>query len=141
MAEGAFRAAAKEAGLLEKMQIDSAGTIGYHAGSPPDPRAQETARKNGVDISGQRARKVEPEDFEKFDYILVMDDDNFNDVCARCPEEYKPRISMFLSHAPHLPIDEMPDPYGGHRNDFDMCFSAAVDAADGLLALIKERHF
>jgi len=141
MAEGAFRAAAAEVGLLEKMHIDSAGTIGYHAGSPPDPRAQETARKNGVDISSQRARKIEPEDFEKFDYILVMDDDNFNDVCARCPEEYKSRISMFLSHAPHLPIDEMPDPYSGHRNDFDMCFSAAVDAADGLLELIKDRHF
>lgn len=141
MAEGAFRAAADAAGLIDKMRIDSAGTIGYHAGSPPDPRAQEAAKKNGIDISSQRSRKVTDDDFETFDYILVMDMDNFHDISARCPEEHKHRISMFLSHAPHLPLDEMPDPYSGHRNDFDMCYSAAVDAAEGLLVKIRDGHF
>ena len=141
MAEGAFRAAADAAGIIDKMHIDSAGTIGYHAGSPPDPRAQEAAKKNGIDISAQRSRKVTDDDFETFDYILVMDMDNYHDISARCPDEYKYRISMFLSHAPHLPLDEMPDPYSGHRNDFDMCYSAAVDAAEGLLAKIRDGHF
>lgn len=141
MAEGAFRDAAEKAGISERVNIDSAGTIGYHAGSPPDPRAQDAARKQGIDISGQRSRKLTASDFETYDYILVMDFDNLNDVTAQCPEDYKSRISMFLSHTPHLPIDEMPDPYGGHRNDFDMCYSAAIDAADGLLAKIKGEHF
>lgn len=141
MAEGAFRSAAEEAGLLDRMHIDSAGTLGFHAGSAPDPRAQEAAQKNGVDISEQQSRKITAEDFETFDYILVMDDHNFADVSAQCPEQYKSRISMFLSHAPHLPIDEMPDPYGGHRNDFDLCYGAAIDAADGLLSKIKADHF
>ena len=141
MAEGAFRDAAKKAGILEKMNIDSAGTLGYHAGSPPDARAQDAARKQGIDISAQRSRKITADDFEAFDYILVMDLDNFSEVTAQCPEEFRQRISMFLSHAPHLPIDEMPDPYGGHRNDFDVCYNAAIDAADGLLEKIKTEHF
>lgn len=141
MAEGAFRAAAEEAGLADRMEIDSAGTLGYHAGSPPDPRAQEASLKNGVDISMQRSRKITSEDYERFDYILVMDNENYDYVSSHCPDHLKSRISMFLSHAPHLPLDEMPDPYGGHRNDFDMCYSAAVDAADGLLDKIKVEHF
>jgi len=141
MAEGAFRHAAEKAGLLDQMHIDSAGTIGYHAGSPPDTRAQEAARKQGIDISSQRSRKISADDFDRFDYILVMDQDNFIDVNAQCPDSLKSRISMFLGHAPHLPINEMPDPYGGHRNDFDMCYSAAIDAADGLLKKIEAEHF
>ncbi len=141
MAEGAFRAAAEKAGLLDQLHIDSAGTLGYHAGSPPDPKAQAAAEANGVDISMQQSRKITDDDFETFDYILVMDKRNFRDVSERCPDAYKSRISMFLSHADHLPIDELPDPYGGHRNDFSMCYDAAIDAADGLLAKIKAEHF
>ena len=141
MAEGAFRAAAEQAGLADKMHIDSAGTLGFHAGSAPDPRAQETALKNGVDTSAQQSRKFSTEDYEKFDYILVMDTHNYEDIITDCPDTYKSRVSMFLGHAAHLPIDEMPDPYGGHRNDFDMCYSAAIDAAEALLDKIKAEHF
>jgi len=141
MAEGAFREAATKAGIEAKLEIDSAGTIGFHAGSSPDQRAQDAALKHGVDISRQRSRKVASEDFEKFEYILVMDDENYREIILRCPENYKSRVQMFLSYAPHLPLDEMPDPYGGHRNDFDMCYSAAVDAAEGLLAKITAEYF
>ena len=141
MAEGAFREAARNAGIEGRLKIDSAGTIGYHAGSPPDQRALAAARKQGVDISRQRSRKVTDDDFETFDYILVMDDENFRDITGRCPERHQARVQMFLRHAPHLPLDEMPDPYGGHRDDFDMCYSAAVDAAKGLLATIIAKHF
>lgn len=141
MAEGAFRAATEEASLSRNITIDSAGTIGYHAGSAPDLRAQKAAKEKGVDISAQRSRKVRLADFAEFDYILAMDDENFMDLMRACPESHKSKISMFLSHAPHLPIDEMPDPYYGHEHDFDTCFAAAVDAANGLLALIKKEHF
>lgn len=141
MAEGAFRAAAQKAGVLDKLTIDSAGTIGYHAGSAPDSRAQATAKKRGVDISGQRSRKVTDEDFEDFDYILAMDHDNMTDLTERCPEEHRHKLSLFLSHAPGMPFHEMPDPYYGHHSQFDDCYAAAMDASDGLLAKIREKHF
>lgn len=141
MAEGAFRSVVKKAGLTENITIDSAGTIGYHAGSPPDPRAIETSKRNGIDIGGQRSRKVQHSDFSEFDYILAMDRDNYRDLIDQCPPEFQSRISMFLGHAPHLSIDEMPDPYYGHTNQFDTCFDAAVDAAEGLLELVRKEHF
>jgi protein-tyrosine phosphatase len=137
MAEGAFRTAAERAGLGHAFAIDSAGTIGYHAGEAPDARAITTAKNRGVDISGQRSRKVKPSDFGDFDYILAMDRDNLSDLLERCPEEYQGRISLFLSHAADLPIDEMPDPYYGHHREFDTCYRAAMDAADGLLVKIR----
>lgn len=141
MAEGAFRASAEKAGLLDRLTIDSAGTIGYHAGSPPDTRAQNTAKANGVDISNQRSRKVTDDDFEKFDYIMVMDRENYHDLLVRCPDIYKGRIELFLEYAPDMPLKEMPDPYIGHASQFDSCYAAAVDAADGLLSAIKSKHF
>lgn len=141
MAEGAFRAAAEKAGLLDQLTIDSAGTLGYHAGSPPDRRAQNTAKANGVDISGQQSRKVTDEDFDKFDYILVMDQENYRELMARCPNRLKDRIELFLNYAPGMPLKEMPDPYTGHASQFDTCYAAAVDAADGLLNAIKAKHF
>lgn len=141
MAEGAFRNVINESTFSQEVTIDSAGTIGYHAGSPPDPRAIETSKRNGVNIAKQRSRKVQDSDFAAFDYILAMDRDNYNDLIGRCPPEYQGRISMFLDHAPNLTIREMPDPYYGHGNEFDTCFSAAIDAAEGLLQLIKKDHF
>ncbi|WP_247119048.1 low molecular weight protein-tyrosine-phosphatase [Kordiimonas marina] len=141
MAEGAFRAAAEKAGLLDKMTIDSAGTTRYHAGEAPDRRAQETAKKRGVDISYQRARQVTQEDFETFDYILAMDRDNYDTLMERSPDAHKHKIGLFLTHAPELPLDEMPDPYYGHRDQFDSCYAAAMDAAEGLLAKIRDTHF
>jgi protein-tyrosine phosphatase len=141
MAEGAFRRAVEEAELAHAFTIDSAGTIGYHAGSAPDDRAIATAKKRGVDITGQRSRKVTDEDFSAFDYILAMDRDNFTDLMDRCPDTFKDRISLFLSHAPDIPLDEMPDPYYGHRDQFDTCYIAAMDASEGLLAKIRLERF
>lgn len=141
MAEGAFRAAVEAAGLGKDIEIDSAGTIGYHEGSPPDRRAQATAKKNGVDISHQRARRVRDADFATFDYILAMDRENWRDLMERCPHDARDRISMFMDHAPEHPYEEMPDPYYGEANQFDLCFEAARQAADGLLATIRTRHF
>lgn len=141
MAEGAFRAAAQAVGLGEKINIDSAGTIGYHAGSPPDHRAVEAAGRHGVDISGQQSRKVLDKDFETYDYIMVMDRENLSDLRDRCPENMQDRIQLFLTFAAGIPLDEMPDPYYGPANQFDTCYAAAMNAAAGLLDHIRERHF
>ncbi len=141
MAEGAFRQAVHEAGLDDQFIIDSAGTIGFHAGSAPDRRAQETTRKRGVDISRQKSRPVVPQDYEEFDYILAMDRDNLEHLIDCCPPEHQHKISLFLTHAPGMPLDEMPDPYYGHSDQFESCYLAAMDAAEGLLAKLKEKHF
>lgn len=141
MAEGAFRKAVDEARLTDSFMIDSAGTIGYHAGSAPDDRAIATAKKRGVDITGQRSRKVTDEDFAVFDYILAMDHDNLSDLLDRCPTELQDRISLFLPHAPDLRIEEMPDPYYGHHDQFDTCYLAAMDASVGLLEKIRSERF
>ena len=141
MAEGAFRAAAEKAGLLDSFTIDSAGTIGYHAGAAPDHRAQAAASTRGVDISGQQSRKVADSDFAAFDYIMVMDRENYDDLMERCPDNLKDRIQLFLSYAPSMPINEMPDPYIGPASQFETCYDAAMDAADGLLETLKSRHF
>lgn len=141
MAEGTFRAAVTKAGLDGLFHIDSAGTIGYHAGSPPDRRAQSTARKYGVDITAQRSRQVRDSDFSEFDYILAMDHDNLTDLLTRCPEANQEKISLFMSFAPDHPYDIMPDPYYGADDQFDLCFEAAVQASEGLLTAIRSRHF
>jgi len=141
MAEGAFRQAVENAGILTQFNIDSAGTIGYHAGSAPDPRAQQTAQKFGANITSQKSRKVADTDFETYDYILAMDNDNYRDLMDRCPEQYQHKIELFLSYAPHLPINEMPDPYYGHESNFETCYAAATDAAAGLLKAITAKYF
>lgn len=141
MAEGAFQAAVKNASLQDHITTDSAGTIGYHAGSPPDPRAQAAAKAKGIDIAMQRSRKVKDTDFAAYDYIMAMDNENFNDLINQCPSNERQRIHMFLSFAPGIPIDEMPDPYYGHEDQFSFCFSAAEEAAVGLLEHIKKEHF
>ena len=85
MAEGMLRKALQEAGLDRHVEVDSAGTHAYHVGSPPDPRAQQAIRQRGAEISNLRGRKVADEDFERFDYILVMDGDNYNKLIQRAP--------------------------------------------------------
>ena len=145
MAEGAFRALADERGLLDDsvggLVIDSAGTIGYHAGSPPDDRAIRVAARHGVDISGQRARKVEVHDFENFQYILAMDNENLTYLRERGPEAAHERLGMFLAYDPDFPMDELPDPYYGREADFERCYDLVNRAASNLLQTLIQRHF
>jgi protein-tyrosine phosphatase len=141
MAEGAFKAAVTAAGLEDHFEIDSAGTIGYHAGAAPDPRAQEAAAKRSVDITGQKSRKVADADFDTYDYIMVMDRENLSDLRNRSEATHHDKIELFLTYAPDMPLDEMPDPYHGSKGQFDSCYAAAMDAADGLLAHIRAKRF
>jgi protein-tyrosine phosphatase len=101
-------------GILENLaaseglnwHIDSAGTGNWHIGQAPDPRSIAVAQKMGVDISIQRARQFEPADFNRFDYILVMDDQNLKNVVALAQtEEEKKKVRLLLGS------DFVPDPY------------------------------
>ncbi len=108
--EAILRAKAKEQGV--NVQIDSAGTIGYHQGNPPDPRAKAAGEKRGYSFSGIQARKVVAQDFEEYDLILAADKDNLADLQRDCPSHLQPKIKLFLSYI-DSDYDEIPDPYYG----------------------------
>jgi len=140
-AQGVFTKLVIEEGLSHQIEIDSAGTHAYHLGEPPDRRARETARRRGIDLSRQRARRALAEDFELFDYVLAMDRDNLSALAALCPPGYEERLRLFMDYAPHLEIREVPDPYYGGANGFEAVFDMVDEAARGLLEAIRREHF
>ncbi|MCK5001471.1 MAG: low molecular weight phosphotyrosine protein phosphatase [Gammaproteobacteria bacterium] len=139
-AEGVFRDKVSIAGLSDRIYIDSAGTHAYHVGNPPDPRSQEAAIKRNFDLSAQRARKVEVSDFDEFDYVIAMDMSNEDDLKAICPSELENRIHLFLKFSDNTSNKEVPDPYYGSGNGFEIVLDLIEDAADGLIAHLQKHH-
>ena len=138
-AEGVLRARLKAAGLHELVEVDSAGTHGYHVGDPPDRRSQKHAFKRGYDLSGLRARRVSELDFERFDLILAMDDENLQWLRDECPPALHGRLGKLVVHArgPHEGV--VPDPYYGDANGFERVLDLVEDACDGLVVLLASR--
>jgi protein-tyrosine phosphatase len=137
MAEGVFRREIAKAGLLDKVNVDSAGTHSYHIGSKPDQRAQNAANKRGVNISGLRGRQVADADFEKFDYILAMDKVNLNNLKRRAPARLHHKIRLLLSYSRRFPNLDVPDPYYGGLSGFDENLDMIEDAVQGLVKEIQ----
>lgn len=106
-AEAIFRVQAKGWGL----EIDSAGTSGWHDGNPSDPRASAEAARRGIDMSYIRSRQVEAADFEHFDLIVAMDTQNMRDLQAVLPARSRAKLVKLLDYAPELGISDVPDPY------------------------------
>lgn len=139
-AHGVFRTLLEREGLSHLIATDSAGTHAYHVGNPPDKRAQATALGRGVDLSDLVARRVEAEDFEAFDYVLAMDQDNYISLCEICPDQHVDKISLLMDFAPGMRTREVPDPYYGGSSGFDRVFDLVEAAAEGLLEEIRRRH-
>ena len=139
-AEGVFRHKVENAGLGNKIDIDSAGTHAYHVGEPPDGRAQKAASGRGFDLSSQRARRVNSNDFEEFDYVIAMDSDNEDGLLSICPAGLEDRVHLFLKFASNANTTEVPDPYYGGGNGFNIVLDLVEDAADGLIAHLQEKH-
>jgi protein-tyrosine phosphatase len=138
LAEGAFRAEAGRVGL--DVQIDSAGTGGWHAGERPDRRAIAAAKRAGVDISCQRARKVTRADFDRFDHIVALDEENLADLEKLRPAASRARLSLLLDHVPGREGQAVADPYYGGDSHFDATWRDVSEAAPGLArALAGER--
>lgn len=137
IAEGVFRQAVEKSGLEAQITADSAGTLGYHVGKLPDPRARAAAHARGIDLEGLRARSIEDADFRRFDYILVMEEWHRQELLNLCPAGSCERLRLLLEFAPHLGIQEVPDPYYGGPDGFEFILDLAEEAARGLLDHIR----
>jgi protein-tyrosine phosphatase len=138
-AEGVFRKLARQAGLLDALRIDSAGTHDYHVGAAPDPRAQAAARRRGYDLSKLRARMIEREDFDRFDFILAMDQDHLRILNRLQPQDYAGHLGLMLEFAPQLALRDVPDPYYGGPDAFEEVLDLVESASQGLLAQLLAR--
>ncbi|MDO9490437.1 MAG: low molecular weight protein-tyrosine-phosphatase [Sphingomonadaceae bacterium] len=137
LAEGIFRNMAAREGVA--VEIDSAGTGDWHLGHAPDPRAQAVADRNGLDISGLRARLVTPEDFHRFDHIVAMDASNLANLETMRPAEAKAALARLLDFADGVDLVDVPDPYEGGPEGFDETYSLVEAGARGLLETIRDR--
>jgi protein-tyrosine phosphatase len=136
-AEAVLRAlAAREAPELG-IEVDSAGTAGYHVGEPPDPRTRHAAARRGYDLGRLRARVVEPADFERFDLILAMDRENLKVLRRRAPAHALERVRLFLEFAPDAGPEEVPDPYYGGQNGFEEVLDLVERATRGLITHLR----
>jgi protein-tyrosine phosphatase len=138
-AEGVARKIIINNGLCDIIQVDSAGTHGYHVGEPPDPRTRDAALRRGIDLSGLRARKVVPEDFQGFDLLLAMDRDNLALLKRGARPEHHAKLGLFMRYASRFDTDEVPDPYYGGDRGFELVLDMAEDAAQGLIAVLQAR--
>lgn len=136
-AEGVFNKLIRDQALLKYFSVDSAGTHAYHIGEKPDLRSQKAAQERQVDLSKLRARKVVMGDFEDFDYLLAMDQDNHSIMLESCPEEHQHKIKLFLDYAPHLETREVPDPYYGGTYGFERVLDLIEEASAGFIKELK----
>lgn len=135
LAAAVTRGLAQREGLGALVETDSAGTHGhYHAGEAPDPRARKVGAKRGYDLSKMRARPVVVADFERFDRVLAMDQQNMANLLRLCPEESRAKLGMFLDYVPEFGLSEVPDPYYGAESGFERVLELCELAARGLLA-------
>jgi protein-tyrosine phosphatase len=138
-AEGVFRK--HVAALNEQMtvEIDSAGTHAYHVGEAPDARAVAAARRRGIDISRQRARAVTASDFDSFELILAMDEDNLAILEGLQPEGSRARLDLLLRFSEQSDELSVPDPYYGGATGFERVLDLLDDACQGLIEHMRHR--
>ncbi|HCJ7261140.1 TPA: low molecular weight phosphotyrosine protein phosphatase [Vibrio cholerae] len=135
-AEAVLRAKAGQ--LNVEVEIDSAGTIGYHQGNPPDARSRVAGEKRGYSFSGIKARKIRDEDFAEFDWILAADKENLSELKALCPKPYQQKLSLMLSHC-DSDYEEIPDPYYGGEHGFERVLDLVEEAAEQFLLKLKQQ--
>lgn len=139
-AQGVFEKLVNEHELETQVLTDSAGTHAYHVGEAPDARASAAALRRGIDLAGQRARRVSSRDFEEFDYVLAMDESNYAHLAEMCTDEQRSRLYHFMDFAPQLATREVPDPYYGGAMGFERVLDLIETASTGLLASLRQRH-
>lgn len=135
-AEGVFRHFVCEAGLADQIEVDSAGTHAYHTNEPADRRASAAAERRGYSLAEIRARRVQDEDFERFDYVVAMDRGNLAMLTQQSDAEHHHKIRLFLEFSSGRE-DEVPDPYYGGAAGFERVLDLVEEASRGLLETLQ----
>ncbi len=137
MAEGVFQHMVDEAGLSDRIVVDSAGTGPWHVGESAHRGTRQALKRHGIDYRG-RARQVTRADYDGFDYILAMDRENLSDLRRLARDDDEAALSLFLDYAPQARQREVPDPYYNGR--FELVYDLVRQASTGLLRHIREQH-
>jgi protein-tyrosine phosphatase len=136
-AEAVLRHKLRAAGLDGRIEVDSAGThADWHIGEAPDRRAIRHAARRGYDLAGLRARKVAPDDFERHDLIVGMDERNLDRLEDLCPAEHRAKLVRLTDYVVRMTAGEVPDPYQGTADDFEYVLDLVEDACDGLVRML-----
>lgn len=132
-AEAVVRHLARSDGNADHVEVDSAGTSGWHAGESPDPRSREVASRRGIDMTGIQARQVRSSDFGHFDLVLAMDQGHLRSLRRQCPKGARATVKLFLDYAPELGRHDVPDPYYGGADGFELVLDLIEAAGRRLL--------
>lgn len=142
-AEAVLRQRLAQAGLADRVEVDSAGTHAYHLGGPPDARSREAGERRGYELAHLRARKVDAADFAGFDLLLAMDWDNLALLEAECPAELRRRLRRLAEFIPAghalAGAQVVPDPYYGGPAGFEHVLDLVEAACDGLVTALSQR--
>jgi len=137
-AEAVLRHKLRAAGLEDAVDVDSAGTLAWHSGEPPDARSVTHAHRRGYDLTALRARQVAPADFETCDFILAMDWDNLGWLEEQCPPQHLSKLGRLTQHANRHQAEVVPDPYQGGSAGFEHVLDLVEDACDGFVAFLQQ---
>ena len=135
LAEAAMKAEVARLGLA--IEVESAGTGGWHVGDPPDRRAIATARRHGVDFDGYRGRPVKPADFRHFTHVVALDRDNLADLRRLAPADATADLSLLLDHVPGREGQGVVDPYYGEDAGFEATWRDVTAGAAGLALKLR----
>ena len=139
-AESVLRQQLEDAGLSDRIKVDSAGTHSYHIGHSPSELAVRSGTRRGYDLTGLRARKLTAQDFETFDVISAMDRGHMEILRELCPPTEEKRLQLFLDHAPPpLRGGEVPDPYYGGPDDYERTLDLIEQGMGGLIEHLRGR--
>jgi protein-tyrosine phosphatase len=139
-AESVLREMLDREGLAASVQVDSAGTTGYHIGSEPDPRTRKALEARGY-RQWSKARLVEAQDFLEYDLILAMDQQNMRELRRLCPKhELMDKVKLAASFCTQHSHSEVPDPYYGEKEDFVLVIDLAEDFCQNIVHAIKEKR-
>lgn len=138
-AEGVLLKLLSESGRGRQVAVDSAGTLDYHTGNGADTRAVSAALKRGIDLRPHRARQVAKSDYESYDYILAMDQNNLTWLKQQCPAALRGKLRLLLEFAPDCGVREVPDPYYGEEDGFERVLDLVDTACRNLLIEIDKR--
>ncbi len=138
-AEGVFVSLLEKENLLNLFEVDSAGTHAYHVGEVPDHRARKAAEARGIRLDHIRARKVTFGDFDDFDFLLAMDEDNYTILRTACPEPQLHKVYRLLDFAPELNTRNVPDPYYGGKRGFERVLDLVEAGSRGFIEFLREQ--